>query len=183
MWAMWLVRDAMSFEVDFWIYSDVGDVTSVRQEMASSVTVGTSFSAHKHLNTWVPARSDNTLSKLSVMHHVMSTSLLLLHTTVCVFVCLFSSRSSLVFSCEFQEAAFRTAWWVSWQDPPPLTVPTGRQWEVSHRALRGVCVCVSVVMRGIYWGRSGLPFRKLQIYPSSREALLWVCVCWCFCVC
>ncbi|CAB1449865.1 unnamed protein product [Pleuronectes platessa] len=30
-----------------------------------------------------------------------------------------------------EEAAFRTVRWVSWQD---YQVPTGRQWEVSHRA-------------------------------------------------
>ena len=34
---------------------------------------------------------------------------------------------------------------------------------------------VCVLMGGIYWGSSRLPFRKLQIYPSSREALLCVC--------
>ena len=48
-----------------------------------------------------------------------------------------------------------------------------------------LCECVCVVMRGIYWGRSGLPFRKLQIYPSSREARVCVCACACtfiFCV-
>lgn len=54
--------------------------------------------------------------------------------------------------------SFQDAPWTSRQDPPPLRVPSGRQWEVSSRA----------------WGyvgshmEGGLHFRKRQIYPSSR---------------
>lgn len=137
------------------------------QEMASGgknpaqrwLCVTVSESAHKHLNARVLAKCDNMLPNLSVMHHVMADSVLVLaagYLFVCM--CLFSSQLLLVvcfmLSCCLQEAAFRTAWWVSWQDPlPPSQFLLGDN-RRSHRAWR--CVVV-----GIYWGSSGLPFRKL----------------------
>lgn len=87
---------------------------------------------------------------------------------------LFCSPVLLVFSvsCCFQEAAFRTARWVSWQDHllPPLFL-----FRDNGRSLTGawqcvyVCVCTCLCScrgGGNLLGRR-LPLRKLQIYPLS----------------
>lgn len=151
----------------FCTQQDVIEVNFMTQEMASGgknpaqrwLCVTVRESAHKHLNARVLAKCDNMLPNLSVMHHVMADSVLVLvagYRFVCM--CLFSSQFLLVvcfvLSCCLQEAAFRTAWWVSWQDPlPPSQFLLGDN-RRSHRAWR--CAVV-----GIYWGSSGLPFRKL----------------------
>lgn len=142
------------------------------------------FSEHTHTNTWV--RPKLITRYLTTVWCIMWCRYLcccwLQDATVCVCVCvshwlyLLSSQFLLVLSpvlsCCFQEAAFRMANGFPGRTPPPqfLLGDNGR----SAAGAWSSCVCI--VMRGIYWGSSGLPFRKLQIYPSSREALVCGCV-------
>lgn len=118
------------------------------------------------------------------MHHVMSVSVLLLAAgchclcvCVCHIGCICSALNFCLSSLRCFPAAFRkqlSGWPMGFLagSPPPqfLLGDNGR----SAAGAWSCCVCI--VMRGIYWGSSGLPFRKLQIYPSSREALVCGCV-------
>lgn len=92
-----------------------------------------------------PAKTDNTLFNLSVMHHVMSVSVLLLAAGCCclcvrVTLAVFAqlSTSACPLSGAFlllSGSSFQDGQWVSWQDPPP-PVPIGRQWEVCRRGMK-----------------------------------------------
>lgn len=100
-----------------------------------------------------------------------------LRMCVCLAVFVQLSASACLLSGAFlllSGSSFQDGQWVSWQLPPPL--PPSSYWETMGGLLQGHEEAVCVVMRGIYWGSSGLPFRKLQLYPSRREAFVCVSV-------
>lgn len=98
-----------------------------------------------------PAKTDNTLFNLSVMHHVMSVSVMLLaagccclcvRVTLAVFAQLSTSACPLSgASCCFQEAAFRMANGFPGRTPPS---PPSSYWETMGGLPQGheVVVCV-----------------------------------------